>query len=148
MARALIPHGVLVQVLLVVVLCIPPLKAHLSYLLLDYLGGDLAIPPLLVRFLRHQLCCLCLVGGKREDGRAVLGSYVVALTVEGGGIVDAVEELDESPVGEEGRVEDEEGCFGVCLFVRIMPLASLHILRVNDDGFGGRRREGGGAEKK
>ena len=55
-----------------------------------------------------------LLFGGVEDGRAVGGSYVVALAVELGGVVDDGEEdLEEFAVGDFGRVVDDLDGFGV-----------------------------------
>lgn len=90
----LIATGVPVQVLLVILLSGPPLARGRN------LRHDTIMPPLLVRLLRHLLCDLLLLLIVVIDGGAVLGTGVGALTVEGGGVVGAVEEFDELAVGD------------------------------------------------
>lgn len=54
-----------------------------------------------------------LVFGVVEDGGAVLGAVVGTLAVEGGGIVDGEEDVEELGVGDEGGVKDDADGFGV-----------------------------------
>jgi hypothetical protein len=54
-----------------------------------------------------------LVGGVEEDGGTVGGSFVGALAVEGGGVVDGEEDAEELAVGDAGGVEDDFDGFGV-----------------------------------
>lgn len=108
MAGALVATGVFVQILLVVVLGVPPLAGRQD------LRHDLALPPLLVDLGRDLLGDLGLLVVVREDARAVLRSVVRPLAVRGGGVVHAVEELEELLVGDLGRVVDDLCRFGVC----------------------------------
>lgn len=91
MARALVAARVVprLQVLLVVVLGIPPLAGGQD------LSDDLALPPLLVDELGHLLGDLLLLGVVVEDAGAVLRASVRTLAVQGRGVVHAVEELQE-----------------------------------------------------
>lgn len=54
-----------------------------------------------------------LFGGVVEDGGAVLGADVIALAIEGGGIVEVPEPGEEFLVGDFFRVEDDADDFGV-----------------------------------
>lgn len=108
MTRALVAAGVVVQVLLVVVLGIPPGAG------LQDLGADLAVVPLVVGLVGDVLGDLLLLGVVVEDAAAVLGADVRALAVGGGGVVHAVEVLDQAAVGDFGGVVDDLERFGIC----------------------------------
>lgn len=87
-----------------VLLRIPPLPRG------NHLRHDLALVPLLVRQLRDLLGRLALLVVVVEDGAAVLRAGVGALAVRGGGVVHAVEELEEGAVGDlRGVVDDLQG---------------------------------------
>lgn len=73
-----------------------------------------ALPPLLLRAVRHIPRNLLLLGVVREDRAAVLGAGVSALAVRGRRVVHFVEELEETGVGDEGGVEGYLQGFGVC----------------------------------
>lgn len=109
---ALVSTGIVVQILLVVGLGIPPLSS------LQYLCDDLALVPLLVRLLGDVLCNLLLLLVVVEDAAAVLRADVGALAVGGGGIVHAVEVLDQAAVGDLGGVEDDLERFGVFMEIK------------------------------
>lgn len=108
MARALIPTGVVVQVLLVIVLRVPPLAR------LEDLRGNLALVPLLVGLLGDLLGDLLLLVVVVEDAAAVLRADVGTLAVGGRRVVHAVEVLDQAAVGDPRRVVDDLQRFGVC----------------------------------
>jgi len=83
------------QILLVVILSVPPLPRR------NDRGNDLLLlPPIPLRLLRHALRDLLLLLVVEEYTRAVLRPHVTALAVRGRGVVDLVEELDEGLVGE------------------------------------------------
>lgn len=107
-ASALVAEGVLVKVELVVLLGVPPLAS------LHDLGGDLAIVPLLVDLGGDLLSNALLLGVVVEDARAVLGAGVVALTVESGRVVHAVEELEQLLVAESVGIVDQLGGLRIC----------------------------------
>lgn len=90
-----------------VLLGIPPFPS------LQDLGDDAALPPLLVDFLCHLFGDGFLLVVVVEDARAVLGSAVWTLGVEGCGVVHAVEEFEELAVGDLGWVVVELDGFGV-----------------------------------
>lgn len=108
MARALVPAGVVVQVLLVIVLGIPPRAGFQD------LRGDLALVPLLVGFLGQLLGDLLLLVVVVEDAAAVLRADIRALAVGGRRVVHAVEVLDQAAVGDLRGVVDDLQRFGVC----------------------------------
>jgi hypothetical protein len=91
-----------------ILLGIPPLPR------LQYLSDNTSLPPLLVHFLRHLSGFLFLLGVVVEDGAAVLGACVWALTVRSGGVVHLVEEFEEGAVGDLGGVVVDLEGFGVC----------------------------------
>ncbi len=108
MRRALIPPRVMVQIQLMIILRIPPPAR------LQDLRRDLPIlKPLLLRRLRDLHRLGFLLGGVVEDGAAVLRARVHALPVLGGGVVHAVEKLQEVGVGDAGRVEGYLEGFGI-----------------------------------
>lgn len=108
MARALVPTGVVVQIQLVVILGIPPLRRG------QYLGDNLVVPPLLVCFLGHLARDGFLLGGVVKDSAAVLRPSVGALLVAGCGVVHAIKEVEDLRVGDFRGVVNQLGCFGVC----------------------------------
>ena len=55
----------------------------------------------------------CLFGRGGEDGGAVLGADIVALAVEGGGIVDGEEDVQQVGVGDAGRVKGDPHNLGM-----------------------------------
>lgn len=89
MAWALIPARIVpgLEVLLVVVLCVPPFASRQDF------RYDLSIPPLLVHQLGYLLGDLLLLGVVEVDAGSVLAASIGTLSVEGGGIMHAVEEL-------------------------------------------------------
>jgi hypothetical protein len=101
MAGALVAGGVSVEVLLVVLLGGPPLASRSD------LGDDGVLPPLLIGEVGDLAGSLFLVVGVVVDGGAVLGAGVGALAVQAGGVVEAVEELEELAVGHLVRVIDD-----------------------------------------
>src|SRR4029453_8612846 len=62
---------------------------------------------------------LLLRVGEVEDGRPVARSDVVALPVQRGRVVDLEEELEQVPVGDLARVEDDLDRFGVAAVVPV-----------------------------
>lgn len=84
----LISKRILVQIQLVILLSIPPLAS------LENFRRHLAAIPLLIDFGGDVFCNLLLLGVVIENGTAILGAGVVALTVAGSRVVRAVEELD------------------------------------------------------
>jgi hypothetical protein len=91
MTRTFVPPGVMsgLQVLLVVVLGIPPLAGGQDF------RDNLALPPFLVDELGYLLGRLLLLGVVVEDAGAVLRASVRALAVQRRGVVHAVEEFQE-----------------------------------------------------
>jgi len=72
---------------------------------------------------------LCLLlGGVKEDGRAVLAAPVGALAVKGGGVVKGEEGVEDVVVGGDGRVEVELDDFGVagCVGADVFVAGPLH----------------------
>lgn len=108
-AGALVAGRVVVEVELVVLLGGPPLAGGRN------LGDDLAVPPLLVGLGGDLARDLFLLGVVVVDGGAVLRAGVGALGVEGRGVVELVEELEELAVGDLLGVKDDLGGFGVCV---------------------------------
>ena len=88
-------------------------QGQLTFSSLQHLRADLALPPLLIRLLRHLLGHTLLLVAVVENAGAVLGAGVHALAIEGGGIVHLVEELEEGGVADRGRVEGHLEGFGV-----------------------------------
>lgn len=86
-AGALVAAGVLVQVLLVVVLGVPPAARGQD------LGDDAALPPLVVDGGRDLAGHALLLGRVGEDAGPVLRAHVGPLAVGRGRVVHAVEEL-------------------------------------------------------
>ena len=114
MRRTLVTPRVDIQIPLMVILRIPPLPRRQN------LRCDLAaLPPLLLRLLRHFLCQLLLFLSVVENRASVLGAGISALAVLGGGVVHFVEELEEGGVGEGRGVEDDLEGFGVCIVIRV-----------------------------
>lgn len=107
MARALIAHGIDVQVSLVVVLCIPPLAGRHN------IGDDLVLPPLLVGFLSDVLGDALLLVVVVENARAVLRAGVWTLLVQRRGVVHLVEVFEELSVGDLLWVVEDLDGFGV-----------------------------------
>lgn len=107
MARALVPGGVIVQVLLMIRLGGPPLPCGRQ------LGHNLTLPPLLVCQTGDFPCDPLLLLIVIVDGRAVLWAGVGALLVEGCGVVRAIEELEEVEVGYLLGIVDDLSSFGV-----------------------------------
>jgi hypothetical protein len=126
MARALVSARVVVQVFLVVRLGVPPLAS------LQHLCGNLALVPLLVGLLCNVLGDLLLLLVVVEDATAVLRADVRALAVGGCRIVHAIEVLEQTAVGDLGRVEDDLERFGVCVnkasCQRVLSSARLQLL--------------------
>ena len=56
---------------------------------------------------------LLLGGSGKKDGRTVLGAHVSALTVEGSGVVDGEEDVQQVSVGDDGGVEGDPDGLGV-----------------------------------
>lgn len=112
MGRTLITPRILIQVLLMIILSIPPPTR-----LQDLRTNPILLPPLLLRLLRHLLRLRLLLGAVVEDGAAVLGSGIHALAVLGRGVVHAVEELQQGAVGELGGIERHLEGFGICIHV-------------------------------
>ena len=112
-ARALVASRVAVQVLLVVLLGGPPLAGR------GDLGDDAAMVPLVVGLPRDLLGPLLLVLVVVVDGGAILGTRVGALAVKGGGVMGAVEELQELAVGDLGRVVEDLYSLGVCSSMQV-----------------------------
>ena len=106
-ARTLISARIPIQVQLVVLLGSPPLACGRN------LGHDAVVPPLFVGLLRDFARDLLLLVVVIVDGGPVLGSRVGALTVERGGVVGAVEELEELAVRDLLGLKDELYGFGV-----------------------------------
>lgn len=100
MTRALIPARVVLQIQLMILFRIPPLRSRQDF------RRNLSLIPLLVCLLRDVLGDRLLLVVVVKDSTAVLRSDVRALSVRGRGVVHAVEVLDELAVGEFGRVED------------------------------------------
>ena len=100
MRRALIPARILRQILLMIILRVPPLTR-----LQDLRAHSPLLPPLLLHLLCHLLGNRLLLGRVVEDGAAVLRACVHALAVLGRGVVHAVEEGEEGCVREGGGVE-------------------------------------------
>lgn len=111
-AGALVARGVLVQVLLVVVLGVPPAAGGQD------LGDDAALPPLLADGGRDLAGDALLLGRVREDARPVLRPHVRPLAVGRRRVVHPVEELEELLVRDLGGVVDDLRGFGVCANVR------------------------------
>ena len=108
MRRTLIPPRIIVQVQLVIILSVPPLPRFQN------LRRDRCLlPPLLLHLLCHFLRFRLLFRRVIENGAAVLGPAVHALTIFGSGVVHFVEELEESGVGELFGVEGHLERFGV-----------------------------------
>ena len=102
-SRAMVPVGIVDQVLLVVVIGREKvlLRTNLE------LGNDLlalGIKVLLLHLLGHLLCNVKLVLVVCKDGRTVLCAAIITLLVELSWIVGAVEELDHLGVGHLGWV--------------------------------------------
>jgi hypothetical protein len=129
MTRTLIPERIPLQIRLVILLGTPPLARRRD------LGHDAAAPPLLVGLGRHLPGDALLLLVVEVDGRAVLGSRVGTLAVEGRGVVGAVEEFEELAVGDLGRVEDDLRCLGVFFFEKFLKSVST---------FGSKMRDGEG----
>lgn len=106
-AGALVARRVVVEVQLVVLLGGPPPAGG------GNLGDDGALPPLLVGLGRDLAGDLLLLGVVVVDGGAVLGPRVGTLGVEGGGVVELVEELEELAVRDLLGVKDDLGGLGV-----------------------------------
>ena len=106
-ARALVPARVAIQVELVVLLSSPPLARGRD------LGDDAIVPPLLVGLSCHFAGNLLLLVIVEVDGGAVLRARVRTLTVQGRGIMRAVEELEELAVGDNGWVKEDLYSLGV-----------------------------------
>ena len=108
MRRTLVPARVILQIELVIGLRIPPLAG----------GQDLsrdvsALPPLLLRLVRHIARLALLLVGVVEDGGAVLRAGVHALPVLGRGVVHLVEELQQRAVRQLRGVESHLQRLGV-----------------------------------
>lgn len=107
-SRTLVPKGILVQIQLVVVLCIPPLAS------LEYLSRHLPAVPLLIHLGGDFFCNLLLLRVVIENGTAVLCARVISLPIERSRIVRAVEELDQLCVGDFCWIVNNLGGFGIC----------------------------------
>lgn len=110
LGRAFITSRVVVQVLLVVLLRIPPPTSRQD------LGDNAAVPPLRICALGDILGDRLLLGIVVEDPAPVLRTPIATLSVEGGGVVHAVEVFEESLVGDLLGVEDDLASFGVCIW--------------------------------
>jgi hypothetical protein len=109
MRWAIIPTGVVIQVLLMICLCIPPLSCRQD--LCRNLAG--ALVPALLSQLRHFTRSALLLAVVVEDGAPILRADVWPLTVGRCGIMHAVEELDELAVGYLRRIVSYLEGFGV-----------------------------------
>lgn len=107
MARALIAPGIVIEIQLMILLCIPPLSRRQD------LGCNAVLPPLLVRLLRDLFCRLLLFRVVVEDGAAVLRAAVGALLVLRGWVVHFIEEFEEGTVGNLVRVVYNLQCLSV-----------------------------------
>jgi hypothetical protein len=96
-----------VQIQLVVGLSVPPATGG------EHLCGDAALPPLLVDLVGNVGRGLALLVVVVEDGAAVLGAHIGALAVLGGGVMHAVEELEQCAVRDLFRVVDDLQGLGV-----------------------------------
>ena len=108
MTRALIPAWVAVQVLLVIILRIPPLSSGQD------LRNNLPFPPLLIDLLRHLPRHTLLLSVVIENAASVLGARVWTLAVGSRRIVHFVEELEELAVGYLVGVKGYLKGFGIC----------------------------------
>lgn len=87
---------------------IPPLAS------LEYFGRHLAAVPLFINLGGDFFCNLLLLRVVVENGTAVLGARVIALTIFGGRVVGAVEELNQLFVGDFCGIVNDLGSFGIC----------------------------------
>lgn len=107
MTRALVPVRILGQILLVILLRVPPLFCG------ENLRDDLAAPPLLVGLFRDFLGDLLLLFIMIKNAGAVLRPAVGPLLIELSCVMHFVEELEDLGVGYLGGVVDEERRFCV-----------------------------------
>lgn len=105
---ALVASGVMVQILLMIILSIPPAPRGRD------LGHDAALVPLLVGLLRHLARHPLLLLAVVVDGAPVLRARVRALPVRRRRVVQPVEELEDLAVGDLRRVVVQLQAFGVC----------------------------------
>ena len=79
------------------------------------LGHDLAGPqPGFVDIGDRVLGNPTLLVGGVEDRRSIARADVVSLAVARGRIVNLEEELEDLPIADPGRIEDDLDCFGMC----------------------------------
>lgn len=107
MARAFVASRVVLKVKLVVLLSRPPLSSR------GDLCDNLAIVPLGVGLCRDVARNGLLLGGVEVDGGAVLRASIGTLGVESGGVVHAVEELEQLTVRDLVGVEDDLSSFSI-----------------------------------
>jgi len=109
MARALIAIWAVfgLQILLVIVLCIPPLTCRQD------LRNNLPLPPLLIRLPRHLPRNTFLLRIMIENRTPILRAGVWALAVRGRGVMHLVEEFEQLAVGYLVRVESDLEGFGM-----------------------------------
>jgi hypothetical protein len=107
MTWAFIPARVVVQILLVIILRIPPLTRgqDLSY--------NLSFPPLLIRLLRHLPRNSLLFRVMIEDSTPILGSGVRPLAVRSCRVMHFIEEFEELAVCNLRGVEGNLESFGI-----------------------------------
>ena len=105
MRRALIPARVLPQILLMIILRIPPGPS------LQHLRRHLPLPPLLPNFLCDLLRNTFLLFIMPEDPAPILRPRISALPVQGRGIVHLIEELQQRRIADFIRIEDNLTCF-------------------------------------
>ena len=107
MTRTFITPSVLVQILLMIILGVPPSARG------QYLRNDLSLPPLLI----HQFCNLprdaLLLRRMVKDARSVLRAGIRTLSVRRGGVVHLVKIFEEAAVGDLFRIERNLQCFGI-----------------------------------
>ena len=126
--RALIPIRINIQILLMIILCIPPLPR-----LQDLCRNLAALEPLFLHTLRHVPRNSLLLGVVVKNGATVLGADIGALTVGGCGVVHTVEKFEELAVCELVGVEYHLEGFGVWCG-RVLVLSHDEYLKLGRGG--------------
>jgi hypothetical protein len=108
MAWTLVSTRIVVQIQLMILLSIPPLPSRKD------LSDNTALPPLLVRLLRHFFCNRLLLIAVIEYATSILRANIWALSVGSGRVVHAIEVFEQFAVGDLLRIEHELTSFCIC----------------------------------